>query len=327
MKHTVPLVVALLVLAGGVVPSMVAAQPAQKSAALDGSAIVAQTEDNETATNATNDTNATNHTNATNATNASENATVSPGAMLSGVIGVQHAEINGAVEQRAFGLRVAAAASNGSIAQVIDETEQNLQARLSSLRAELQRLREARRNGSISEATYRAEVSELAARIQNVRALANSSARTAQHLPADVLQEHGVNVSAIRTLKMHAANLTGPEVAEIARSIAGPDIGKPVGPPEGVPGGPPEWVPGGPSDGMPGERGMNASGNQTDHPGPARDGNDSDRPGAMNRTNASDSGGQPGSGSGSHADGQDGNESDGPADGNESDQQAKRGER
>ncbi|MFB6132763.1 MAG: hypothetical protein ABEJ44_05095 [Halanaeroarchaeum sp.] len=313
MKHTVPLVVALLVLAVGMVPSMVAAQPADESGAIEGSEIVAQTEGNETA----------NQT----ATNATENASIPPGAMFAGVIGVQHAEINGAVEQRAFGLRVAAARSNGSIAQVIDETAQTLQARLSLLRAEMRTLREARRNGSISTATYRAEVTELAARIQNVRALANSSARTAQHLPADVLQKHGVNVSAIRTLKMHAANLSGPKVAQIARSIAGPDIGKPVGPPEGVPGGPPEWVPGGPADGMQGERGMNATGNQTDHPGPAPDGNDSDRPGAMNQTNTSDVGGQAGSGPGSQADAQGDNESDGPTDGNETDQHAKRGER
>ncbi|MDY6779809.1 MAG: hypothetical protein SV760_04545, partial [Halobacteria archaeon] len=47
---------------------------------------------------------------------------------------------------------------------------------------------------------------------------------------------NGVNVTAIRMLKQKASNLTGPQVAAIARSIAGPPAGVPAGPPQGVPG-------------------------------------------------------------------------------------------
>lgn len=52
-----------------------------------------------------------------------------------------------------------------------------------------------------------------------------------------MLEENGVNVSAIQTLKRNASDMSGPEVAAVAQSIAGPNAGAPVstGAPENVP--------------------------------------------------------------------------------------------
>ena len=45
-------------------------------------------------------------------------------------------------------------------------------------------------------------------------------------LPAEALEANGVNATAIRRLSDRAANLTGPETAEIARFIAGDGVGR-----------------------------------------------------------------------------------------------------
>lgn len=155
----------------------------------------------------------------TNETDA--NASVAPGERLAGVLGVQEAELDGEVESRSFGLAVARAASNESraalVAAEVNETGAELD-QLEERKAELDRARE---NGSMSDGQYRAEVAELSARADNVERMANESANASEGLPADLLESHGVNASAIETLRSGASELGGQEVAEIARSIAG----------------------------------------------------------------------------------------------------------
>mgnify|MGYP000616264146 CR=1 FL=1 len=62
---------------------------------------------------------------------------VAPGAKLAGVVAVQGAEINGEVASRAFGQRVAAAATNDSKAAVVAAELNTSQERLETLRARL----------------------------------------------------------------------------------------------------------------------------------------------------------------------------------------------
>jgi hypothetical protein len=171
------------------------------------------------------------------ATNESENETA-PGAQLAGVVAVQGAEVEGEVEQRSFGLRVAKAASNASKASVVAQQTETLESRLAALEQRRAELEAARENGTISASRFRAEMAGLAARISTLQELTNTTAETAAGLPADVLAERGVNVSAIQRLRTSAANLSGPAVAEIARSIAGPPNGT-IGPPTNVSDGPP----------------------------------------------------------------------------------------
>lgn len=158
------------------------------------------------------------------------NATVAPGERLAGVVGVQEAEIEGEVESRSFGLAVARASSEEAKAALIAEKVNETQRELGNLTEQREQLRQARQNGTISQGEYTARMAELAARTQNVERTANDTTNASQGLPADLLESKGVNVTAIQTLRDDAKNLSGGDVAEIARSIAGPqaaDRGQP----------------------------------------------------------------------------------------------------
>lgn len=156
-----------------------------------------------------------------------ENATA-PGEKLSGVVAVQGSELDGEMRERTFGARVASAETDAAKADVVADELGDVEQRLSELEQRKEELQEARENGEISEGKYRAEMAELATEIENARRMANHSERVASDLPADVLEEEGINVTAIQTLKDRAENLSGPEVAEIAKSIAGDSVGKSI---------------------------------------------------------------------------------------------------
>ena len=151
----------------------------------------------------------------------SGNATVAPGERLSGVVGVQQAEIDGEIEARSFGLSVARAARDEARAALVAAEVNETGADIEQLRERREQLREARQNSSISEGQYQARVAELAARAQNTERMANASENASRGLPADLLEANGVNATAIQTLRERASELGGQEVAEIARSIAG----------------------------------------------------------------------------------------------------------
>jgi hypothetical protein len=157
-----------------------------------------------------------------------ESGSVSPGEKLSGVVSVQRAELAGEVAERTYGVTIARANSSGAKAAVVADTVDDVQERVETLERRKETLKEARRNGSISEGKYRAEMAEVAAELSTARRLANASSDTAAGLPEDVLRERGINVTAIQALQDRAANLTGPEVASIARSIAGESVGKSI---------------------------------------------------------------------------------------------------
>ncbi len=214
-------------------------------------------------------------------TNETDNETeTAPGARLAGVADVQAAEVEGEVERRAFGLRVAAANSNASKASVVAGQVENLDQRLAELRDRKQELETARENGNISESRYRAEMAGLAARISTLQGLTNETAETARGIPDEDLAERGVNATDLDRLRTSAGNLSGPEVAAIARSIAGPPGNGTAGPPFGGNStmGPPTDTPATPGNGnetggpgapdSPGDVENATSGNETDAPGP-----------------------------------------------------------
>jgi len=236
--------------------------------------------------------------------NADENASVAPGERLSGVVGVQEAELEGEVDERTFGIKVAQAASNESRADVVAEQLGDVEQRLTDLEERKQELDEAHENGSMSEGKYRAEVAELAAQTQTAKGLANSSENASQGLPAELLESKGINVEAIQTLKNRAGQLTGPEVAEIARSIAGDAAPTDAGPPEDRPSetgssdsdgdaGPPEDRPG---DGDATDDSDDGEDEQTPTPTDVGDETDSDTDGEDNPGGSGSAGGNGGSG-------------------------------
>jgi len=168
-------------------------------------------------------------TTTTTANNTTSNATIAPGERLSGVIGVQNAEFEGELESRTFGIKVAKAASADAKAEVVATQLNQSQERLEELNQTLTELRQARENGSISQGQYAARVAEARTKLNNVQTMANETLNASQGLPEDVLRRNGVNVTAIETLKQKASQLSGPEVAKIAQTIAGPDSGSTPG--------------------------------------------------------------------------------------------------
>jgi hypothetical protein len=156
----------------------------------------------------------------------SSNESIEPGAQLSGVVGVQEAELDGEVESRAYGIRVAQSSSDNVTAAVVADQLNATEERLTEIEAEQDALEAARENGSISEGQYQARAATLYAQSQSAERLANQTNETASGLPAETLDANGVNVTAIRSLQDRAANLTGPEVAAIAQRIAGPSAGE-----------------------------------------------------------------------------------------------------
>lgn len=193
---------------------------------------------------------------ATAADNHSNDSNLSAGQQLSAVVGVGQAEVEGEVEERSFALQLGNASNDSERAQVVGENARTLRQELSDVRERIDELRQAREDGNISEAEYRARVAPLAARAQGLERQVNATSNASEGIPADVLEANGVNTSALQELKNNAANLSGGEVSEIARSIGGPNTGSPVR------SGPPEEVPGGGNETPGGERGGDA-GNET----------------------------------------------------------------
>jgi len=195
-----------LVLTFAVAVAMVVAVPAVGLAAVGDAGGVAQTNDTDT-----NDTDA--------------NATA-PGERLSGVVGVGEAELEGDLDRRTFGVKVAQAASQEAQAEVVGDQLGDVEERLAELAQRKEELEAQREADEISEGKYRAEMAKVAAETRTAKQLTNQSEDVADELPADVLAERNVSADRIRTLRDRANELSGPEVAEIARGIAGPDAGQ-----------------------------------------------------------------------------------------------------
>lgn len=193
-----------------------------------------------------------------------ENAAVQPGEKLSGVVNVQQAEFEGEVDERTFGVKTATAETDEARADVVAQQLEDVDRRLDEIEQRKDELREKRENGEITEGEYRAGMAELNARTETTKRLANATEATANGLPADVLADKGIDVEAIQTLRDRADELSGPEVAEIARSIAGPDVGKSMAGAQQ----PDEIADKIPDDAGPGDRGPGDAGSGGDTPTP-----------------------------------------------------------
>lgn len=230
---------------------------------------------------------------------ADGNTTIAPGERLAGVVGVGRAEVAGEVSARAFGFAVASARTNRSRAALVGQQVGDLDRELATLRERQRELQRAHANGSISDGRYRAEMAQTVARVRAVERLTNRTENASQGLPAELLRRNGVNATAIHRLRINAHRLTGPEVAAIARSIAGPRAGGPMarGPPNATMG--PPSAPGVGPDGnvtVPGRPG-NAThrgppGGQDAGPGP--DNGNGNRPGPAGNQSAGPNRGQRG---------------------------------
>ncbi|WP_290811307.1 hypothetical protein [Halovivax sp.] len=170
---------------------------------------------------------------------ANESAT--PGEQLSGVVGAQAAETDAEVADRTYGIQVANAATQEEAADVVGERLADVEERLTELEERKADLDERRDAGELTDGQYGAEMAKLAAETAAAERQAAQAAETAGGLDADVLEEAGVNGSAVEELRDRANELGGGEVAAIAQSIAGDSVGasivddREVGPPAELP--------------------------------------------------------------------------------------------
>lgn len=154
-------------------------------------------------------------------TNQTEDPDIAPGEQLAGVVGVQEAELDGELDERTFGVRIANAASDDARADVVAEQLGDVEGRLGDLDQREAAIEERRADGEMTEGQYAAEMARIAAETRTAERLVNASEEEASDLPAELLEERGVTAEAITTLQDRANELGGPEVATIARSIAG----------------------------------------------------------------------------------------------------------
>ncbi len=154
---------------------------------------------------------------------------IAPGEQLAGVVGVQDAELDGEVSERTYGIKIANAQTDEAKADVVGEQLTDIEQRLEAQEAKQAELETERDAGNISEGAYQGQAATVAAEKGTIERLANQSATTAGELPADLLTERGINVSAIEELQERASELGGPESAEIAQSIAGDSVGQSIG--------------------------------------------------------------------------------------------------
>lgn len=130
------------------------------------------------------------------------------------------ADANSSVEAGMFDAKYESADDEARSAAVVERTN-DLEARLETLEAERAALREQR--DDIHRGEYRARMAKLAVEIQS---LERSIDRTEQRA-----EETGVDGERLAELRANASELSGPEVAEIARALAGSN-GRHGGPPD-----------------------------------------------------------------------------------------------
>lgn len=197
----------------------------------------------------------------------------SMGAEVSAFMQASAADANGSVDEGMF-----AAKWNNSTASpeaLVNARANALENRLDALERQKQQLME--RKDSMSQVAYEAQLTRIAAQINAVETALNGTATRAQNA--------GVNPERLHELRERAGNLTGPEIAALARNLSA-GVGPNGGPPDHArgsgtpPGQANNSTPGDP----PGNNGSDVANNTT--PGNGSDGG----PGAGNGTDGGDGG-------------------------------------
>lgn len=160
-------------------------------------------------------------------------------------------------------------ADNESRAEIVTERTDELEDRLATLEAEREALREQR--DEISHGQYQSRMARLTVEIAGLeRAIEQTRPRAA---------EVGVGEKRLEMLKQNASELSGPEIAEMARGIPGHDRVPGQGPPDDRETGPGnDGKESNPENGDPATEGNDDSGGPPDHaPGSGQeDGDDGD---------------------------------------------------
>lgn len=160
------------------------------------------------------------------------------------------AEANDTVESGVWQAEYAEADNETRADLVLNRTER-LEQRMERLQERSRALEAAKENGSMNEVAYTARASALQAQMDGLRAALQQTDAAAR--------ETGVNRTRLAHLRENASNMTGPEVAAIARNLT--HAGGPPATPPGSPGGP-GAAPGNGTDAANGTDSGNATGQE-----------------------------------------------------------------
>jgi hypothetical protein len=229
--------------------------------------------------------------------NASNESNASMGAEVSAFMQASASDANASVDEGMF-----AAEWNRSTAsadELVDRRANALESRLGALQNQKERL--LAKEDQLSDVAFTARTSALAARIDALENAINSTSARAQRA--------GVSATRLGELRANASELSGPEVAAIARNLR-VGVG---GPPNGTPGSGNGPGGAGPPEGTPGASNNSTSGPPIDDPengtaqGPStNDTNGSVIPGDSSRSENETDGGNGESGDGGNGEGGDG---------------------
>ena len=151
---------------------------------------------------------------------AVQNATAnnsSLGADISSFMQSSVAEVDGVVET---GMWTAAynATDNRSVkVALVERQTEDLREQLAELRQRKAELVAERNASNVSDAAYKAKLGHLVGRVHALRTAINATASRAREVNA--------NVAAVAELQTGADNLTGPEIAAVARNVTGVSVG------------------------------------------------------------------------------------------------------
>lgn len=173
---------------------------------------------------------------------------LSVGEQLSGAMSAQEAELDGELDRHAFGNAIANAESDEERAALITERKEAVREDIDTQKADHEALQDAYEAGEVTRGEYVSDLSAQGVGIDNAHAAVDDMDEAANDLPTELREEAGVNSEALNTLREEAEELTGPEVAAIATTIAGPDVSDRIGGPDNGDAGPGDRA-GGPDDG------------------------------------------------------------------------------
>lgn len=143
------------------------------------------------------------------------------GEQISSVMSAQEAEVTSEIERHAFGQAIANADSDEERAEIIANRTEELKSDVDERLSDKEELRSEYKAGNISRAEYVSELAAHGVEAKHVNESVDEINETAGELPEELLEENGVNTTALNTLRNEAANMTGPEVAAVAQTIAG----------------------------------------------------------------------------------------------------------
>lgn len=219
---------------------------------------------------------------AQNATNESvvdgnNTAELTFGQQIAVIVSAQQAEVRSEIENKAFEYRF----EQGNKSETVTERVREIHEKILEFKREKAELREKYRNGNLSRQEYIAKKTRLSIKANTTnKSLSQVTNKTESMNQSERTQ---VNFTAINILKNEARNMTGPEVARVAHTIAG-RAPPHAGPPEGIQNDT-EGANESDSRGPPGDIFNDTDSPPNREPGPPLVGG-GDRPGSENRTDS-----------------------------------------